>query len=67
MTKDEAIALAQLRANRSGKTIAVYYRTEPFDLRETLQGFKFHYTTPDRPDFPDEWVVVAIVEPEEKP
>lgn len=59
MTQAEAFVVAQQRADRLGRRIAVYQMpwAEP---RSLAQEF---YTTPDRPDFPGEWVVVGFADP----
>jgi hypothetical protein len=53
MKLDDALKAAQQRADRTRKRMAVY----------SLLGTNDYSSTPDRDDLPDDWVVVALVDP----
>lgn len=59
MTIDQAMKLAQERANRQGVRMVVYLL--PHFWRDKEEDYA---VTKDRDDLPNEWAVVGIADPE---
>jgi adenine/guanine phosphoribosyltransferase-like PRPP-binding protein len=64
MDRTTAERIAQQRANRLQKRVVVYRKTGEVSAQETAQGYQNYYTTPDREDLPDEWLIISICDPE---
>ena len=62
MTREEALTLAQTRANTYQHTVLVITIYGQTDWRT---GAPEYHVTIDRDDLPDEWAIYAVVTPEQ--